>query len=249
MCASWNPLFVPAESIETECTILNQDSPKIDRQSSKIKIPLKEHQKSLVYRFRELENSSTKKLNYNGMDIVTKFGIIGDIVGSGKTLSILSIISDHQKLKTHIEVSYYNDMVSIKSNQMQTQAPLVMKQNVIVVPHNIFKQWVYAIENHSDLKYIGINNKKTLDIFEKERNKLSFQENDIILVSSTRYNKFATCYYSKDKIFSRIFFDEADTINIPSCDKVNASFTWFVTSTYNVLCNPCGVNWRSAEIL
>ena len=114
MCASWNPLFVPAESIETECTILNQDSPKIDRQSSKIKIPLKEHQKSLVYRCRELENSSTKKLNYNGMDIVTKFGIIGDIVGSGKTLSILSIISDHQKLKTHIEVSYYNDMVSIK---------------------------------------------------------------------------------------------------------------------------------------
>ena len=78
MCASWNPLFVPAESIETECTILNQDSPKIDRQSSKIKIPLKEHQKSLVYRCRELENSSTKKLNYNGMDIVTKFGIIGD---------------------------------------------------------------------------------------------------------------------------------------------------------------------------
>jgi hypothetical protein len=243
MCASWNPLFVPAESLETECTILNQDSPKIDRQSSKIKIQLKQHQKSLVYRCRELENSTTKKLKYNGMDIVTKFGIIGDIVGSGKTLSILSIISDHQKLKTHIEVSYHNDMVSIKSNQMQAQAPLVMKQNVIVVPHNIFKQWVYAIENHSDLKYIGINNKKTLDIFEKERNKLSFQENDIILVSSTRYNKFATCYYSKDKIFSRIFFDEADTINIPSCDKVNASFTWFVTSTYNVLCNPCGTKY------
>ena len=80
--------------------------------------------------------------------------------------------------------------------------------------------------------------------FEKERNKLSFQENDIILVSSTRYN--LTGYYSssKDKIFSRIFFfDEADTIKIPGCEKLNASFTWFITSTFNTLCNPCGVKY------
>ena len=115
-------------------------------------------------------------------------------------------------------------MISISSKQQNNQ--MVMKQNVIVV-HNIYKQWATAIENYTTFKYFGINNKKTLEKFEEDRNKLSFQENDIILVSSTRYNTFTRYYssYGNQKIFSRVFFDEADTIKIPGCEKLNASFT------------------------
>ena len=75
MCASWNPLFSPTETNDIECTILNEDSPKIEKQPEKIILPLKEHQKSLVYRCRELEESTNKKLKYMDLDIVTKFGI------------------------------------------------------------------------------------------------------------------------------------------------------------------------------
>ena len=245
MCASWNPEFIPEHLTNIDCTILNEDSPSIQKQPIKIKIPLKQHQNSLVYRCRELEDSSTNKIHYQGLDVVTKFGIIGDIVGSGKTLSILSIISEQQKLRTHIDFSYYNDMVSISSNQVQK--PMVMKQNVIVVPHNIYKQWANSIETLTDFKYFGINNKKSFEKFEEDKSKLSFQENDIILVSSTRYNSFSRSYMFTEKIFSRVFFDEADTIKIPGCEKLKASFTWFVTSTYNTLCNPCGVKYYLNE--
>ena len=56
-----------------------------------------------------------------------------------KRISIISIISEHLKLKTNIDFSYYNDMNSISSKQQNNQ--IVMKQNVIrFVPHNIYKQ-------------------------------------------------------------------------------------------------------------
>ena len=57
----WNPLFSPTETNDIECTILNEDSPKIEKQQKKLYFT-KEHQKSLVYRCRELEESTNKKL-------------------------------------------------------------------------------------------------------------------------------------------------------------------------------------------
>ena len=77
---------------------------------------------------------------------------------------------------------------------------------LINVLGKLYKQWATTIENYTTLKYFGINNKKTLEKFEEDRNKLSFQENDIILVSSTRYNTFTRYYssYGIKKIFANV---------------------------------------------
>ena len=54
------------------------------------------------------------------------------------------------------------------------------------------------------------------------------------------YNQFVDLnlkYWKRDNKFSRVFFDEADSIKIPNCKYINASFIWFVTSSYKTLIN------------
>ena len=43
---------------------------------------------------------------------------------------------------------------------------------------------------------------------------------DILLVSSTKYNLVANTINSLDFTVSRLIFDEADSINIPACKKI-----------------------------
>ena len=230
-------------SIPEPCVILDQNSPKIN-QPDKINIRLKEHQKSLVYKCRELENSTNKQISVDGKKIVTKFGIIGDIVGSGKTLSVLSLIATCPVVNTHITRNVSNSLVSVTYD---TPEPPVVKHNVIIVPHNILKQWSDTIDKHTQLKYICINNTKSLEKYKEETVKPEFDDYDIILVSSTRYNQFMVIKENYDKVFSRVIFDEADSIKIPACHVIRSSFLWFVTSTYNTLCCPYGQRYYINE--
>jgi hypothetical protein len=230
------------EISDIECTILDMNSPK-NEQPDRISIKLKDHQLSLIHRCRILENSTTNELTVGDNQFVTKIGIIGDIVGSGKTLSVLSLIATKPVIETHIVHTSTNNIISITNN---TPKPKVEKQNVIVVPHNIFKQWSSTIEKYTNFKYIGINTAKSMTKFNEDSVKPEFDEIDIILVSSTRYNNFSPTY-SIRKCYSRVFFDEADSIKIPSCNNINSSFLWFITSTYNALCNPYGARYYINE--
>ena len=84
-----------------------------------INITLKKHQLAMLKRCKEIENKDTK------------FGIMNDKPGTGKTYVILSLIYDTRLLK---------------------------KTNIIVVPQNIYSQWIISLENFSnDLSYKKFN--------------------------------------------------------------------------------------------
>jgi hypothetical protein len=234
-----------ATQFETEitpCTILDAESPRIE-QPSRIKIPLKQHQLALIHRCRLLENSSNEAYNEANYNIKTRIGIIGDVVGSGKTLSVLSLIETEKSLKTCIPKYYSNSYISFINeknssyNPNQSGLKKLDNTNVILVPHNIYKQWSITIETHTNLKYLGVFNKKTLDKFKEEESKDNLKDYDIILISSTKYKDVS--YVSYNIVFSRLFIDEADSIKITG-NILNSNFLWLVSSTYDVLCNPHG---------
>jgi len=76
-------------------TELDYDSPRIS-QPVKIKRDLKPHQLACVFKATMMEN--IRKIKYSsGEEIESNIGILGDIVGYGKTLTALSIIA-HNKL-------------------------------------------------------------------------------------------------------------------------------------------------------
>ena len=87
-------------------TILTDNNEKITQPQS-IKIELMNHQKTMINKMLEIESTGTINIsNYsmnsyynimkipgNEAEILTNFAILGDKVGSGKTLMIISLLT------------------------------------------------------------------------------------------------------------------------------------------------------------
>jgi SNF2 family DNA or RNA helicase len=116
----------------------------------------------------------------------------------------------------------------------------VLKCNVIVVPFSLCTQWETYIKTFKgDLTYKIVNKTKSItEMVGKARETLS--NFDIILVASTFYNKFADMVKSENIKFQRIFYDEADNLNINNCSPLDANFIWFVTASYGNIMYPKG---------
>ena len=104
--------------------ILNENSSRY-QQPNDISINLKNHQLAMLNRALEIENNS-------------KYAIMRDKPGSGKTYVVLTLIHELKKIDINKK--------------------LPKKTNVIVVPQNIYFQWSYSIdrltENLSYLKFV-----------------------------------------------------------------------------------------------
>ena len=224
---------------------MNDTFPKAE-QPEKIKIPLKPHQLTMISRCKVLEDTSHNPIIIRNdshiKEFKTKFGIIGDVVGSGKTFSVLGLIASDSTIKTQLPKVYSNSYVNYCETTIQDSQ--VNKLNIIVVPHTIFKQWAEVIEKFTSLSYIGINNTKTekefIRIYDSDE-EFAKVDHQIVLISNTRIkNVFQQQlkYFNYTDIFSRIIIDEADMLKIPQHLFMNASFTWFVTSSYDTLLTP-----------
>ena len=135
-----------------------------------------------------------------------RYGIMSDKPGSGKTYTILSLI-------------YQN----LESN----------KTNIIVVPQNIYTQWITSIVRFSTkltfVKFVEYENIMSLYIKPD-----ILKNNDIILITSSYYHIVATTLNSLDMKVSRVFFDEIDSISNILAVKINADFVWFVSASFNM---------------
>ena len=220
-------------------TELNESSPRSDQPSS-IKIPMKVHQLASLHYINKLETE--ENFIVDNKKIESTIGVIADKVGSGKSLIVLSVIANnptlHKNLNIYRSDGYINTIkVSSNNNFIDT--------NIIVVPHGIVKQWIKYITDYTNLKYITINSAKTFKVINENINILN--NYDIVLVSSTKYNDFAKLFvnsdfnsYGEQTKVSRVFFDETDSIKIPACRKIHASYYWFISSSYKRLLSPNG---------
>jgi hypothetical protein len=135
---------------------LNENSPRIE-QPDKITIPLKEHQKAIIYHARKLEKMIPINIG-NNKQMITQFGIICDHVGAGKSYEVLGTIASCPSLNQKLNFQLFN-----KDNPYTIYSYLTkIDTNIIVTPHSIFKQWEDYIIKSTTLKYYSINNFKAL---------------------------------------------------------------------------------------
>ena len=88
-------------------------------QSEKISTPLKPHQLSMIHEMNKLELNSFKCNNNNTIyDVKTSIGILADSVGSGKTLSILGLISNNTILPTSKTKSTFPNSTFLSENNL-----------------------------------------------------------------------------------------------------------------------------------
>jgi len=213
-------------------------------QPANTNVVLKMHQLTLLNRCIQLENNliylkQAKALqdDVHEMDTMkTNIGIIGDRVGSGKSYVVLALLLSNDikdKEDVFVKSTGMNNVVFTLQQKQKT-----IKTNILVIPHNLVAQWVaYIGKFTSALKYMILNKKTFSDIIEGE---LKVEEYDLLIVTSTYYNKFATFVTEKDIKFQRAIYDEVDNLNIPGCRAIEARFIWMVTASFGNLLYPRG---------
>jgi hypothetical protein len=65
---------------------------------------------------------------------------------------------------------------------------------------------------------------------------------DLVVVTSTLYNKLAHFFYTNKIKLQRAIYDEVDNLNVPGCKHIDANFFWFVTASYGNVLYPKGQN-------
>jgi len=164
-----------------------------------------EHPKNVNIKLKDHQLAMLQKCNQIENIENNIFGIMNDKPGTGKTYVVLSLI--------------YND---IKEN----------KTNIIVVPQNIYSQWILSIENFSkDLSYAKFTNYE--NIITLYNNTSVLKENNIILTTSSYYHIIATTLETLNIKISRVFFDEIDSISNVISTKINSDFIWFISASFD----------------
>jgi hypothetical protein len=193
-------------------------------QPDDINIPLFLHQLKSIQDMENLEKEKEIVLNTT-IYINTKLGVLADLPGYGKSLSVLGLISRTKNdIKKREEVSVekikYHDYVSL----VKTEIIQRVNCSVILVNVSLMSQWVFEL-NRTLLRFIAVH--KISDIEDIDINKY-----DVILVSSNVYNVFSQVY--KKKYWNRFIIDEPSSLKM-SMDEIYSNFYWLITGTPNEL--------------
>ena len=185
------------------------------------KIPMKDHQLKGLKRMEDLE--SRCDIFFDDIKVKTNMAVLCDKVGSGKSIMILGTICNNIVLNKLEDVHkvYVNSMYPFDVCVSKPKNNLSHRSNVIVVPKSIVQQWEKYILQFTNLHYIKLTTIKDLNNFTTEP--------DVILLTNNIHNDFAVKF--RGHIFSRMIYDEVDSIRIPNTHMIDANFYWFVSAS------------------
>ena len=173
-------------------------------QPNDINIILKNHQLAMLYKCMEIEKKSN-------------ICIMRDKPGAGKTYVILSFINELKKRNK-----------LLKNGKNETN-----ETNIIIVPQNIYFQWIISIESFSENlnygKYVEYDN-----ILNLYNNTTDLYGKDVILTISSYYYVIASTLKSLNLKVNRVFIDEIDSISTFINMEINADFMMFISASFNV---------------
>lgn len=196
-----------------------------------IKIQLRPHQLAMIHAMHEKEKSCVEGFIINNETHYSQLAILGDKVGSGKTLMMLGFLS-HKKINPHNGI--FNRIHSLSQTTFWSQKPVYTEEcsgnTLIIVPHTLFHQWKFAIQQQTNLSFFEV---KTTKALEKTDFNALIKNRDVTLMSNTIIRHFMADQ-SREKIrWSRIIFDEVDSIQFTSTVPMpKANFYWLITATW-----------------
>lgn len=211
------------------------------------KIRLKRHQLTLLQRCLDFENERIALNTFSSMQSIvqspqdhmrTHIGILGDKVGSGKSYVLLALMMCNTIPRNEPAIRTYghNKIIIWQHENIR-----LIKTNLLVIPHNLVGQWEEYIKLFNPrLQYLMASKAKVVDQMFDTAATTDVSQYDLLVVTSTFYNKVAHLLNSKSIKLRRTIFDEVDNMNIPGCVQVESDFYWFVTASFGNLLYPRG---------
>lgn len=217
---------------------LKSGSPGIE-QPSTIKLPLRAHQKAILYEMEVREKSLSKGMDLSGAKIYSRFSFLGDGVGVGKSLMVLGHIARLKELPPIPSIPVLDPNSTSQFYSLYDNNSLDLTRDIgclIVVPHTLYRQWQTYIKDQTTLKFLGIQTKRTL---EADGIAAKIRDADVVLVSNTLYGGLQQIVKDNTMTWKRVFYDEADTLHIPSTRPFpQARFTWLISASWTNLLFP-----------
>ncbi len=250
------------------------------QQPTKLLVSLKAHQLACLQKAITMETTGAIKYNIiennndnnNNMNLVTignkiqlksNVGIIGDIVGYGKTLTALAIIAatdvDNLYINNEMMLSYcsnknYNYISYSTHNPYILQSSNIIKSTLIIVPRGpVYNQWLKSLKEQTRLNYLAIDNmnfiKKHLPEYKDNQYQdiiNFFNQYDVVLVKNTTFDVLISHYpnvgfdnnsnikISFMKRWKRIIIDEAHDI-ANRIPLMYYEYLWLISGTYQNL--------------
>ena len=211
----------------------SEQTPICDQPRS-IKISLRAHQRAIIHSMIGLENNLRKGYDISGEKLYSRFAVLGDSVGVGKSLMVLGHIA---AMKGKAPLSSYRGLNQYSNKNVfsfveHSYTDLSNSPALLVVPHTLFRQWKTYIDDQTDLTCYAVTTKRAFEstLFFKK-----LVESDVVLISNTLVGKMLELIEHKI-YFSRIYVDEADSIYIPSTQRFpDVSFLWLISATWQNL--------------
>ena len=245
-------------------TELDYDSPRI-MQPAKIKKNLKPHQQACVFKATMMEN--IRKIKYSsGEEIESNIGILGDIVGYGKTLTALSIIAhndldnifiNNQKIISQHSNKKYNYFKLTAANKNVPILNNMISSTLIIVPRGpVYVQWERTLREQTDLKYLAIDNLNFINKYMPKYNEGDdkiiinyFNQYDVVLIKNTtlttlfkHYDPYYLNIFKESRNSSyiynwkRVIIDECHDI-INKIETLSYLYLWLISGTYLNICD------------
>lgn len=252
---------------------INELAPR-SSQPDKVSVKLKPHQLACLYKAILMEKKGT--INYslsssligndentsivNKMSVSTNVGILGDIVGYGKTITALSLIASSDINDIHLNdkmcVGYcnmknYSHISYTTTNKNILPPKNIIQSTLVIVPRGpVYMQWLKTLKDSTTLKYLAVENlnyiRKHLPPNDKDEQEIMdfFGSYDVVLIKNTTLETLITYYASVRsssltpihfiKRWKRIMIDEAHDI----CNTTTLlyyEYLWLITGTYENL--------------
>ena len=195
-------------------------------QPRNLKISLFPHQLASIYNMETLERE--KRIVRENYYQETSIGINADITGFGKTLSMVGLLA-RDRMEWSLDEPYvFENIYSEAAGRMKKHTIKRMDKlpaTLVVVNQSILHQWMGELKQ-TDLKTFAVTTKKEVE-------KVVPEELDVVVVTSSMYNKLVGIH--PNKAWKRFIVDEPGHMRIAGMKEIHAGFIWLVTATPNAI--------------
>jgi rubrerythrin len=175
----------------------------------------------------------------SGAKLFRRFAFLGDGVGVGKSLMILGHIARLKRLPPIPSIPILDQHSTSQMYSLHDARYTPGTKDIgclIVVPHTLFRQWQTYIKEQTTLKSLFVQTKK---VVEGDGVAAKIQDADVVLVSNTLYSNLEAVVTQNHFLWKRVFYDEADTLHIPSTrTRQDGRFQWLISASWPNLLFP-----------